>query len=137
MPLLFVYGSLKEGFPNFHVNEGRRMPGDFHTATPYPFYLIDGQLPCMFAQPGTGLHVTGQLFETDEASLQKMDELERIGQPGGYQRITVEVIASGTAEAAPVTAQAYVQDAALLAQAGRHVGPIATYTAEHATLLRW
>ena len=45
MPPLFVYGSLKEGFPNFHVNQGRRVPGEFRTVRPHPLYLVGGRLP--------------------------------------------------------------------------------------------
>ena len=59
MSLLFVYGSLKEGFPNFHINQGRRLPGDYVTVEPYPLFLHDGQLPCLLPTAGTGLRVRG------------------------------------------------------------------------------
>ena len=54
MHLLFVYGSLKEGFPNFHVNRGRRRPGSFVTAQPHELWLLGGQLPALFAAAGDG-----------------------------------------------------------------------------------
>jgi gamma-glutamylaminecyclotransferase len=138
--LLFVYGSLKEGFPNFPVNRGRRFPGRFRTARAYPLYLADGVLPCLLLQPGVGEAVHGQLFEVDEAALAAMDELERVGQPGGYSRVPIEVVATAASPAAPPqprTAWVYVQDPSRLAPGGEHVGPLAEYTPEHARRLRW
>lgn len=153
--LLFVYGSLKEGFPNHHVNRGRRMPGTFRTVVPYPFFLADGVLPCLLPSPGSGHHVLGQLFEVGEPELAAMDLLERVGEPGGYARHTIEVepvdaaavsaaaafpgAAGGTAETGsrPVTAFVYVQSDSRLANGGQHIGPIAEYTPEHARSLRW
>ena len=58
MHLLFVYGSLKEGFPNFHVNKGRRVPGTYRTVQPYPLFLANGQLPCLLDAPN---HCTGSV----------------------------------------------------------------------------
>lgn len=135
MTLLFVYGSLKQGFPNFHHNRGRHVAGDFRTCRPHPLMLADGVLPCLLPQPGQGLHVTGQLFEAGAEELAAMDALERVGQPGGYTRIGIEV--EPVTGGAPLQAQVYVQDAARLAPGGAHVGPLAEYTAEHARSLSW
>ena len=63
MHLLFVYGSLKEGFPNFHVNKGRRVPGTYRTVQPYPLFLANGQLPCLLDAPGSGHRVLGRIAE--------------------------------------------------------------------------
>ena len=60
MPPLFVYGSLKQGFPNFPVNPGRRVAGDFKTLLRHPFFLIRGQLPCLLPADGSGFQVLGQ-----------------------------------------------------------------------------
>lgn len=38
--LVFVFGTLKEGFPNFATNKGVRRGGDFVTASRYPLYLV-------------------------------------------------------------------------------------------------
>jgi gamma-glutamylaminecyclotransferase len=136
MPLLFVYGSLKEGFPNHPVNRGRRVPGEYRTAQAYPLYLVDAVLPCLFLQPGAGLSVRGQLFEVDDAALAAMDALERIGEPGGYQRVTIDVMAVDDPDRR-ILAFVYVQDAALLERGGPHQGPLAEYTMAHARALRW
>lgn len=136
MPLLFVYGSLKEGYPNHPVNRGRRVPGEFRTAQAYPMVLVESVLPCLFLRSGEGLPVKGQLFEVDAAALATMDALERIGEPGGYQRVTIDVVPLDAPDR-PTPAFVYVQDAALLERNGPHLGPIAEYTMEHAKALRW
>lgn len=137
MPLLFVYGSLKEGFPNFHANAGRRLAGEYRTEDAYPLLLFDGQLPCLLPLRGRGLPVKGQVFEVERAALAAMDRLERVGEPGGYTRRTIRVLRTDLAGAAAVDAFVYMQDPALLAGPGNHVGPIDEYTAEQATRLRW
>ncbi len=137
MPHLFVYGSLKQGFPNFHVNRGRRVEGDFKTAQRHPFFLIRGQLPCLLPADGSGLKVQGQVFEVTADDLVAMDALERVGQPGGYRRVEIDVVAADDPAAHPMRSFVYLQDPALLAQPGQHVGPIADYTPDHARRLSW
>lgn len=137
MPPLFVYGSLKEGFPNFHVNQGRRVPGEFRTVRPHPLYLVGGRLPCLLPAAGHGLQVQGQLFEVSDDALARMDALERVGQPGGYRRELIEVQAMDPAAPDPLSAYVYLQSPAMLDLAGDHLGPLALYTLEHARSLRW
>ena len=137
MPPLFVYGSLKQGFPNFHVNKGRRLPGEFRTLQPHPLYLIAGRLPCLLLEPGVGLQVHGQLFEVSAEDLTSMDALERVGQPGGYRRELIDVQNVNPAAPGPVMAYVYVQTRAMLDAEGTHLGPLALYTPEHARSLRW
>lgn len=137
MSLLFVYGSLKEGFPNFHVNGGQRVPGEFITAQPHPLYLAHGWLPCLLPLPGQGLPVRGQLFKVDAAQLERMDVLERVGEPGGYQRVTIEVQDSEGGAESRVLAHVYVQSPDRIATGGPHPGPLVEYTLAHAQHLRW
>ena len=137
MHLLFVYGSLKEGFPNFHVNKGRRVPGTYRTVQPYPLFLANGQLPCLLAAPGAGHQVLGQLFEVSATELAAMDSLEKVGEPGGYRRITIEVEQVEMDPGRSHDAFVYVQHESRLAGSTTHVGPMAEYTHEHAKSLRW
>jgi gamma-glutamylaminecyclotransferase len=137
MALLFVYGSLKQGFPNAHVNQGRRVAGTYQTVQPHPFYLLNGRLPCLFPQPGHGLQVRGQLFEVGERELALMDALERVDEPGGYRRVVIAVQAVQGHENRTEEAFVYVQDPALLQAPGPHPGPLSEYTLEHARHLRW
>jgi gamma-glutamylaminecyclotransferase len=135
--MLFVYGSLKEGFPNFHVNKGRRLPGSFKTVEKHPFWLYRGQLPCLLPASETGRQVVGQLFEVSAHELAAMDELERVAQPGGYSRHELRVARIDVATTEPLNAYAYMQDPALLLEPGSHIGPIDEYTLEHAKRLSW
>ncbi len=52
MEHVFVYGTLKEGFPNFEINRGVRLPGTFIMAERYPLYLVGERcVPWMILQP--------------------------------------------------------------------------------------
>ncbi len=136
MSLLFVYGSLKQGFPNAHVNTGQRVPGRFRTLQRLPFYLAGaGRLPCLVLQPGDGLQVLGQLFEVDAAGLAAMDRLERVGEAQGYRRVRIEV--QQLDDGRVVEADVYVQQAARLGPSNALIGPLAEYTLEHSQHLRW
>lgn len=137
MTLLFVYGSLKEGYPNFHINQGQRVPGRFQTVQPYPFYLAGGKLPCLLNQPGQGVNVVGEVYRVSAQALQAMDALERLGEPGGYQRISIQVRPLPTSDSDALSVDVYVQQPQILVGTGPHVGPIAEYTHEHAKHLAW
>jgi gamma-glutamylaminecyclotransferase len=136
MDLLFVYGSLKEGFPNAHVNTGRRQPGSFRTRERLPFYLVGaGRLPCLVLQPGQGLQVLGQLFQVKAADLAAMDRVERVDDPQGYRRVRIGV--EHVDDGSVFDAFAYVQPAARLDPAQTMIGPLAEYTPDHARHLHW
>jgi gamma-glutamylaminecyclotransferase len=136
MSLLFVYGSLKQGFPNAHVNTGRRVPGNFRTLQRLPFYLAGaGRLPCLMLQPGHGLQVSGQLFEVDAADVAAMDRLERVGEPQGYRRVRIEV--QEVDDGHVIEADVYVQQASRLDPSNALIGPLAEYTLEQSRHLRW
>lgn len=129
---VFVFGTLKDGFPNFHVNRGRRIPGRFSTRERYPLYLVgERHVPWMLDTPGLGERVAGELYEVDAEALAAMDRLERVGEPGGYRREAILVL-DGTRG---VEAFAYLKATAELGSQPR-VGPLAEYTAEHARLYR-
>ena len=136
MSLLFVYGSLKQGFPNAHVNTGRRVPGSFRTRQPLPFYLVGaGRLPCLVLQPGSGQLVLGQLFEVTPVDLAAMDRLERVGEPQGYSRVRIEV--QQLDDGRVLEADVYVQQASRLDPSNTLIGPLDEYTLDHARHLRW
>ena len=136
MSLLFVYGSLKQGFPNAHVNAGRRVPGSFRTLQRLPFYLVGaGHLPCLVLQPGHGLQVLGQLFEVSATDLAAMDRLERVGEPQGYSRVCIEV--QQVDDGRVLEADVYVQQPERLHPSNALIGPLAEYTLEQSQYLRW
>src|SRR5215470_7038413 len=90
--LVFVFGTLKEGFPNFATNRGVRMAGSFKTCAAYPLYLVgERHVPWLVNSPGTGARVSGQIFRVDRETLAAMDRLERVSEPDGYRREVLEV----------------------------------------------
>lgn len=137
--LIFVYGTLKEGFPNFHVNRGARVPGEFLTVPALPLHLVSERCtPWLVWQPGSGVRVSGQLFEVGADALAAMDELEGVDDPDGYRRLPIAVQPAANAEPSSPVLQvmAYLKLPQQLA--AQHVvsGPHARYTPEMAALYR-
>jgi gamma-glutamylaminecyclotransferase len=130
---VFVYGTLKEGFRNFHVNRGTRLPGEFVTEQALPLYVIgEFGLPWLVHDPGQGHRVVGQVFEVDAAALAQLDVLERVNDPDWYTRCPLRVRPRGGGE--PVDAVAYFGSPARLRDETVHHGPIAEYTSGHQAL---
>ena len=133
--LLFAYGTLKEGFPNFRINNGNRVPGEFMTVQRFPLYLVGARrTPWLVNSPGEGEQVLGQVFEVDDAALLQMDRLERVHAPDGYRRLTIEVGSRGKPGMVPFAVFAYFKQPEQLAQETIHSGPLAEYTLDHAIL---
>jgi gamma-glutamylaminecyclotransferase len=131
---VFVYGTLKEGFRNFHVNRGTRLPGRFVTVAPMALYVIgEFGLPWLVEDVAGG-PVSGQVFEVDAATLAQMDRLERIDEPLWYRRQSVQVRPAGGGAA--LEALVYLGDAERLSRETVHAGPLREYLPEHQTLYR-
>jgi gamma-glutamylaminecyclotransferase len=129
--LLFVFGTLKQGFRNAHINQGQRLPGRFATCLPHPLYIVGPRcLPWLLALPGQGLPVTGELYTVDASALAQMDKLERIDTPGWYERRRVEVRAEGT-EGPALSPWVYFGSAAGFSGLQVHAGPLAEYLPSH------
>jgi gamma-glutamylaminecyclotransferase len=131
--LVFVYGTLKEGFPNFHFNPGRRVPGIYRTRQSLPFYVVqlhdEDRAPWLVNQPGQGVQVAGQVFEVDAATLQAMDVFEEVGLPTGYVRVAVELEAVDD-EGSVLHAHVYMKEEHQMVECLAVEGPFAEYTAE-------
>lgn len=129
MHRIFVYGSLKEGHVNFHVNQGHRVAGEFVTVDRYALYILGPEnLPWLVPGSAQGHQVVGQLFEVDDQTLANMDHLERIDEPLWYRRVAINVQArtGGAASKAWV----YLGNQERLQLEAVHAGPVAEYTAE-------
>ncbi len=129
MHAVFVFGTLKQGFCNFHINQGRRVGGDFVTVKRYALYIMgEENLPWLVApaSAGEGHPVVGQLFEVSETTLADMDRLERVDQPLWYRRVAIDVrpVEGGAAR----TAWVYLGNHERMAQETVHVGPVPEYT---------
>jgi gamma-glutamylaminecyclotransferase len=139
--LLFVYGTLKQGFFNHGINEGRRVPGTFATVERFGLYLIGPRfLPWMVALEGPdepGEHVQGELYEVDPPALARMDVLERVTDPGWYRRVDLSIRPVGDAHASAVPCQVYLAHAPKLKTEPVHCGPLVSYTPEIAARYRY
>jgi gamma-glutamylaminecyclotransferase len=128
--LVFVYGTLKEGFPNFHLNPGRRIPGTYRTRQALPFYVVqlrdEDRAPWLVNKPGQGVQVAGQVFEVDAATLQAMDDFEEVGLPTGYVRVELELEAVDQAGVG-VSAHAYMKEEHQMVECLAVEGPFAEY----------
>jgi gamma-glutamylaminecyclotransferase len=134
---VFVFGTLKEGFPNFGTNTGTRVPGVYVTKERYPLYLVgERHSPWMVNTPGQGEHVVGQVFEVKPEVLDRMDILERVTEPDGYDRIQIKVRSQSAEPESELLVHAYLKHPRNLAGAEIMVGPFSEYTLEHAELYR-
>lgn len=88
---VFVYGTLKQGFPNHHLMPEAEFRGTAQTTNRLPLVLA-GQwyTPVLIAESG-GHRVTGELYGVDDDGLRYLDDLEGIGREFGFDRIEIEV----------------------------------------------
>ncbi len=107
--LVFVYGTLKRGFPNYHEGlADARFICDCLTVERWPMY-IQGRwfAPAILPEPGLGHRIRGELFDVETHVLQRLDVIEFVGRPGGYHRREILVERSDSAE--QLTALAYMR----------------------------
>ncbi len=135
---LFVFGTLKAGFPNHRSNHGSRLPGRFVTAEAHPLYLVgERHSPWLVDDPGSGMPVYGEVYRVDEADLRRMDRLERVGEADGYRRRRIEIVDEASGER--FEAEAYLkplEQLQALSQDALRSGPHAEYTPQLAALYR-
>ena len=100
MHLVFVYGTLKRGFPYHEIGlAGARFVGRCRTVEAYPL-VVGGRWysPILIAEPGAGKRVFGEVYEADDEKLAQLDALEGTHHPAGYHRdrLAVEPVAGGS-----------------------------------------
>ena len=135
--LIFVFGTLKEGFPNFGTNAGTRVPGKYETVNQYPLYLVgERHSPWMVNALGSGEHVIGQVFRVDINVLARMDALERVSEADGYERILIKVRPLGGNLLDESDVYAYVKHPRHLQGADIKDGPFAEYSLMQSALYR-
>ncbi len=101
MHFVFVYGTLKRGFPYHETGmKHARFVGRCRTREAYPL-VVGGRWfsPILLAEPGVGRRVIGEVYEVDDAKRAELDALEGTHLPTGYQRaaVTVEPVDGGAA----------------------------------------
>ena len=85
---LFVYGTLKKGFPLHYALSSASFVAEGHTVQPYPMVVASPRYaPMMFDEPGIGYQVRGELYRVDDATLATLDRLEAIGMPGNVRAV--------------------------------------------------
>ena len=90
--LLFVYGSLRKGFPNHYLVEDSPYIGEFTTVEKYlmvgtksksfPYILYE-----KYAIADQATKIIGEVYDISEDTLKKIDQLE--GHPDTYLRLRV------------------------------------------------
>lgn len=132
---IFVFGTLKEGFPNFAVNRGKRIPGEFITREKYPLLLVGERFsPWLILDQGSGFNVKGQVFCASDEALSAMDKLERTSEADGYRRVELPVISE--ADDSEILVYAYTKSPEQAAAAEIRRELPGEYTLEHASLYR-
>ena len=74
---VFVYGTLKRGYPNHHaIAEHVLFVGRFRTAKAFPL-VVGGRWFSRYLinEPGLGHEVVGEVFEVDALGLALIDQL--------------------------------------------------------------
>ena len=91
--LAFVYGTLKNSFPNWKfMPKGRKYAGVARTTKAYPLVVgTDKNIPFMLniSEP-SAKHVFGELYFVDDDGLKFLDEFEEVPE-GFYVRELIEV----------------------------------------------
>jgi gamma-glutamylaminecyclotransferase len=132
---IFVYGTLREGYPNHHHNVGVRKTGTFRTVEQFPLVLNGHRhSPCLIYSPGEGYPVRGEVYRVDDEGLALMDKLERIEAPDGFQRRQISVTSETQLPVGEVTVYAYLKKADSVNDIRQ--GPFQEFTLEHASLYR-
>ncbi|WP_188906607.1 gamma-glutamylcyclotransferase family protein [Aureimonas endophytica] len=87
MEYVFVYGTLKRGFPLFEKGLfGAEFVGACRTVQPYPLVIAMPFFgPVMLDRPGMGLPVQGELYRVAAEDLPRLDVLEDVGEPGSFR----------------------------------------------------
>ncbi|XP_039504288.1 gamma-glutamylaminecyclotransferase C-like isoform X1 [Pimephales promelas] len=91
MAKVFVYGTLKEGQPNyFRIKDKAEFVAHARTVDPYPLVIAtEYNIPFLLNVPGTGQRVHGEIYSVDQKMLEFLDEFEKC--PQMYQRTLIRL----------------------------------------------
>ncbi|RXN29884.1 gamma-glutamylaminecyclotransferase B-like protein [Labeo rohita] len=95
MALIFIYGMLKKGQPNYFrmldpVNGQAEFLAHARTVERYPLVIATKyNIPFLLNVPGTGHHVYGEIYRVDQKMLEFLDKFK--GCPERYQRTKVQL----------------------------------------------
>lgn len=83
---LFVYGTLKMGFPNHRFLDDGKFLGAAKTVEPYALYMYEH--PLVYADEAV-CPIQGEVYTISNATLEKLDHLQN--HPTHYYRSEIEV----------------------------------------------
>ena len=133
MDFVFVYGTLKAGFPNAAINQGQQQGGVFKTVAAAELFLVGERYVPWLVFGGTDdTYVEGEVYKITKATLAEMDKLEQVEQLDGYQRVSIEVMCQDTKQT--LRTYVYQKTSLQLAKANIRQGPLRCYLPMHAKL---
>lgn len=88
--LIFVYGSLKQGFHNHSLMKNIRATFIGNCCTVFPIYDMISMNDSYPAVINGNFYISGELYEINEKDIEKLDNLE--GYPNFYDRILTKVV---------------------------------------------
>ena len=129
---VFVYGTLKKGFPNYDESLlSHYFVGDCKTIDRYPLVVANKYYsPVLIDEKGEGQLVHGELYKVSQEVLTILDKMEGVGQDWGYRRIQIDVALD---RGEVISANTYVKQRNELSAI--HSNPLQTYGIDHIFLL--
>ena len=93
MHKLFIYGTLKRGYPNHNgYLKDEKYLGEFQTTECYPLLIANKWFAAvMLLEPGVGERVRGELYLVNDCKLSDLDQLEHTHHSKGYRRVEIEI----------------------------------------------
>ncbi len=106
---VFVYGTLKRGCPNNPLLEGSEFLGEavtVPTCKMVTYRMVEISFPVIMPDP-SGKPVAGEIYAVDDATLARLDQLEREGR--SYDRVMIDAaLPLSNGERLPTRAFIYV-----------------------------
>lgn len=126
---LFVYGTLKRGYPNYYRFDNKlTFVREAVTVDSYPLYIAGKwNSPVLIPTKGKGHKVHGELFIVADDGLRMLDDFEGVDRNKGYYRDTIAVSAVSSDSSDSVMAYVYFKRFADLE--GHISGPIENFPA--------
>lgn len=90
---IFIYGTLKRGYPNHNQYlKNQKYIGRYRTVDCYPLVIANKWFaPVLIDEIGKGKHIIGELYQVDEEKLKELDRLEHTDHVLGYKRIEISI----------------------------------------------
>jgi len=93
--LIFIYGSLRQGFANHYKISGAKYIGLYSTVKPMCMIgLKSGAYPLVIRNPPISdiekVPIIGELYSVSPEMLNYLDKLEGEGQPDSYKRVIIK-----------------------------------------------